>query len=153
MDSLKFPSPLELAATPRVTPASSRSSRLVVGNGRKGGFFLIARPEVKEAFQIPWVTTPVNKIVMNTILPDMEEGVTVQRLIKLIPVMEKVKLFLRSNSIDCSSLTLFIMINMTRALINMIRTTAIQKPKDNGFVKREKLKDFLGFVDKKKVFT
>ena len=91
---------------------------------------------------------------MNTILPDMEEGVTVQRLTKLTPVIEKVKLFLRLNSLDCLSLTVLIMMNMTRELMTTMKITAIQKSNASGSVKREKLNVFLvGFVDKKKVLT
>ena len=91
---------------------------------------------------------------MNTILPDMEEGVTVQRLTKLTPVTEKVKLFLRLNSKDCLSLTVLIMMNIRRELMTIMRITAIQKSNANGSVKREKLNVFfVGFEDKKKVLT
>ena len=90
---------------------------------------------------------------MKTILPDTEEGVTVQRLMKLTAVMEKVKLFLRLNSLDCLSFIIFILMNITKPVMNIIIITATQKSIVKGFINREKLYIFLDFVDIKKLFS
>ena len=73
---------------------------------------------------------------MNTILPGIEEGVTVQRRTKLIPDIVKVKHFLSVNSATCLSDTMHMFMKRRTPVRIITMITETKDSKAKGLIKR-----------------